>query len=142
MSLKPYNIIESNEIPVVSEPMALYNYTRTHTINSSYIRLLDDVIGLTDEIVAKWLNITTRTFRNYKNKDTQLKDNTQEHVVALLSLYKHGTEVFGNKENFEKWLTSENFFLDQKAPMDFLDTISGIRVIDNRLTSMEFGENV
>lgn len=141
MPVKPYRI-ETSEIPVVSEPMALYNYTRKHTIGSSYIRLLDDTIGLTDEIIAKWLNITTRTFRNYKSEETQLKDNTQEHVVAILSLYNHGIEVFGTKESFEKWLTSENFFLDHKAPMDFLDTITGIRVIDNRLTVMEFGENV
>lgn len=139
--MKPYTI-KTPELPVVNEPMAMYNYTSQHAIGSSYIRLLDEVIGLTDEVIAKWLNITTRTFRNYKTKDTPLKENTQEHVVALLSLYKHGTEVFESKDKFEKWLTQENFFLDNKAPMDFLETISGILLINNRLTAMEFGENV
>lgn len=139
--MKPYTI-KTPELPTVNEPMAMYNYTSQHAIGSSYIRLLDEVIGLTDEVIAKWLNITTRTFRNYKTKDTPLKENTQEHVVALLSLYKHGTEVFESKDKFEKWLAQENFFLDNKAPMDFLETISGILLINNRLTAMEFGENV
>ena len=46
------------------------------------------------------------------------------------------------KEDFEHWLTTPNILLDNKAPMDFLDTVSGLKFIDNRLTAMEFGENV
>lgn len=131
-----------HELPMVNEPAEMYYYTSRTNIGNTYIKLLDEVVTLTDEIISKWLNITTRTFRNYKTKDAQLKENTQEHVVALLSLYRHGTEVFESKDKFEKWLTRENFFLDNKAPMDFLETISGIRLIDGRLTAMEFGENV
>lgn len=100
------------------------------------------MVTLTDEVISKWLNITPRTFRNYKTTDARLKENTREHVISLLSLYKHGTEVFESKEKFEKWLAQENFFLDNKAPMNFLETISGIRLIDGRLTPMEYGENV
>lgn len=131
-----------SKLPMVNEPAEMYYYTSRTNIGNTYIKLLDEVVTLTDEVISKWLNITTRTFRNYKTKEAQLKDNTQEHVVALLSLYKHGTEVFDSKDKFEKWLTQENFFLDKKAPMDFLETISGIRLIDGRLTAMEFGENV
>lgn len=29
-----------------------------------------------------------------------------------------------------------------KAPLSFLDTISGIKWVDNRLTAMEYGENI
>ncbi|MEG0984268.1 MbcA/ParS/Xre antitoxin family protein, partial [Algoriella sp.] len=91
---------------------------------------------------SKWLNITTRTYRNYKTKDVSLKDNTKEQIVLLISLYKHGLDVFMTKEDFEHWLTTPNILLDNKAPMDFLDTVSGLKFIDNRLTAMEFGENV
>jgi len=131
-----------HELPMVNEPAEMYYYTSRTNIGNTYVKLLDEVVTLTDEVISKWLNITPRTFRNYKTKDAQLKDNTQEHVVSLLSLYKHGTEVFDSKDKFEKWLTQENFFLDNKAPMNFLETISGIRLIDGRLTAMEFGENV
>lgn len=45
-------------------------------------------------------------------------------------------------EDFELWLSQKNYLLDNRAPEDFLETISGIKFIDNRLTAIEFGENV
>ncbi len=139
METKKYKRIEP-ELPCVNEPSGMYMYL-SQTQNR-FIQILDELIGLSDEIISKWLNITTRTYRNYKTKDTEIKENTKEHIVSILSLYKHGMEVFSTKDEFENWLTLPNPFLDNKAPMDFMDTISGIQFIDNRLTAMEFGENV
>ncbi|MBO9619020.1 MAG: DUF2384 domain-containing protein [Niabella sp.] len=140
LSKKGYQeIIET--IPLVSDDLQVYYYTTNHRIDNKYVRLLNDLIQANDEIIAQWLNITPKTFRNYKSKDLSLKDNTKEHIVLLLSLYKHGHEVFGSIEKFENWLMAKNYLLDGKAPMEFLDTISGIKFIDNRLTSIEYGEN-
>lgn len=138
---KKYNQVV-DDLPSVNEPSSIYSYISNTDKNYNYIHILDELIGLKDSIIAKWLNITTRTFRNYKVQSSALKDNTKEHIVSLLSLYKHGIDVFGSKLLFEKWLSTPNMLLDNKAPMDFLVTISGIRLIDNRLTGMEFGENV
>ena len=140
-SPKKYNQVV-DDLPSVNEPSSIYSYISNTDKNYNYIHILDELIGLKDSIIAKWLNITTRTFRNYKVQSSALKDNTKEHIVSLLSLYKHGIDVFGSKLLFEKWLSTPNMLLDNKAPMDFLVTISGIRLIDNRLTGMEFGENV
>lgn len=137
-----YSSLYKDDFPVVEEPIAVYQYIHSHDINHKYFQLLDKLTDLKDEIVSKWLNITTRTYRNYKTKPFVLKDNMKEHIISLLSLYKHGSEVFGSKEHFEKWLETENSLLDHQAPLEFLDTISGIRFIDNRLTGMEYGENV
>ncbi|WP_322969903.1 MbcA/ParS/Xre antitoxin family protein [Faecalibacter sp. LW9] len=131
-----------DDLPDVSDFTNIYHYVNHHTIDQSYIQILDELSGLKDDIISKWLNITTRTYRTYKTKNVSLKDNTKEHIVLLLSLYKHGLEVFTTKEEFEQWLTTPNYLLDSKAPMEFLDTISGLKFIDNRLTAIEFGENV
>lgn len=140
--VNPYQNLEQ-ELPVVNDSAQMYYYISNHNIGFNYLNMLQKLIGLSDDILSKWLNITTRTLHNYKkNKEVSLKDNTKEHIVSLLSLYKHGTAVFDTKENFEKWLVASNYFLDNKAPKDFLDTISGIRLIDNKLTAIEFGENV
>lgn len=136
---KEYKIVEQ-DLPGVNEPSSMYLYLRK-PVSNPLIQILEELIGLSDEVISRWLNITTRTFRNYKSKETELKENTKEHIVSILSLYKHGMEVFESKEQFEKWLTLPNPFLENKAPMDFMDTISGIQFIDNRLTAMEFGEN-
>lgn len=131
-----------DELPDVSDFTNIYHYVNHYTIDQSYIQILDELSGLKDDIISKWLNITTRTYRTYKTKNVSLKDNTKEHIVLLLSLYKHGLDVFNTKEEFEQWLTTPNYLLDSKAPMEFLDTISGLKFIDNRLTAIEFGENV
>lgn len=136
---KKYEKLET-ELPSVNEPSSLYLYLNKPNPNP-LIKVLDELVGLTDDIISKWLNITTRTFRNYKTNETEMKENTKEHIVSILSLYKHGMEVFSSKSDFEKWLTLENPFLDNRSPKDFMDTISGIQFVDSRLTAMEFGEN-
>lgn len=60
----------------------------------------------------------------------------------LFLLNKHAEMLFDSKEDFSKWLNTPNFFFDEKCPGDFLGTISGIQFIDNRLTAMEYGDNV
>lgn len=130
-----------DSLPMVNDPAAIYMRV-TEPLSRNYLKIFDDLIGLSDIIVSNWLNITTKTLRNYrKAKEVQLKDNTKEHIITILALYKHGMEVFESKADFEKWLSTKNLLLDNKAPMEFLDTISGIQLIDNRLTAMEFGEN-
>jgi uncharacterized protein (DUF2384 family) len=132
-----------DELPMVNDLSGIYFYTARSKSDADYIALLDGFIGLNDQVLSKWLNITTRTFRNYKsNRALVLKDNIKEHIILILSLYKHGTEVFDTVENFEQWLSEKNYLLDNRAPADFLGTISGIRFIDNRLTALEYGENV
>jgi uncharacterized protein (DUF2384 family) len=140
LSSKQKRIIE--EIPSVSEPSHVYFYTSKTKQDAEYISILDRLIGLSDITLSKWLNITPRTFRNYKNaEDLILKENIKEHIILILSLYKHGMDVFGSVALFEEWLSKTNPLLDHQAPANFLETISGITFIDSRLTAMEYGEN-
>jgi uncharacterized protein (DUF2384 family) len=82
-----------------------------------------------------------------------VKVNVKEQVLLLLSLIKHGVEIFGSMKEFESWLNQENFYFDNKSPVSFLNTITGspvsflntitgIKFIDDRLTAMQYGDNV
>lgn len=130
------------DIPEIGDLTKIFFYVNNHNVNSQYLNILKELTNLKDDILSNWLNINTRTFRNYRKSDIVLKDNTKEHIVLLISLYKHGIEVFDSIENFDKWLTTENFLLDKKAPMEFLDTVSGLKFIDDKLTALEYGDNV
>lgn len=144
--VRPYPYDEehiSDDVPRVEEFAATYLYaTRRHN-DMDFINALKNHVGLGLTTLAGWLNITPRTFKNYLDKgNITLKENLREHMIMILSLYKHGTEVFGNIANFETWLSGENVFLGNKAPAGFLDTISGIRFIGSRLTAIQYGKNV
>ena len=130
------------EVPEIRNFTKILFYLRQNNINWRYFNYLKEITTLNDEIISTWLNINSKTLRAYRKPESISKDNIKEHLVLLISLYKHGTAVFETKENFDKWLVTENYFLDSKAPKNFLETTSGIQFIDDHLTAIEYGDNV
>ena len=130
------------EIPEISNFTKVLFFIRENNVNWNYFNYLKEITTLNDEIIANWLNITSKTLRAYRKPESMSKDNIKEHLIVLISLYEHGIDVFETKENFDKWLLSDNYFLDNKSPKDFLDTITGIKFIDDRLTAIEYGDTI
>ncbi len=130
-----------NKIPAQINSSDVVQLVQEGSVTSKYMAVLKAVADNADEIISGWLNINVKTFRNYKTKDTSIKQDLQEHTIMLISLMKHGQEVFGTAEDFSNWLSQKNFYLDWKKPNSFLNTISGIRFIDDQLTSIEYGDN-
>lgn len=126
----------------VHEPAAVYNYLQTPLPDFNFMERLYNLVSLTEDTLAYWLSITPKTIRTYrKNRDLKLKANTKEQIVMLLLLYKHGEELFGDVKTFESWLAAPNISLGGVPPQQFLNTVNGIRLIDNKLTALAFGEN-
>jgi hypothetical protein len=130
------------EIPEISNFTKILFFIRKNNVDWNYFNYFKEITTLNDEIISGWLNINSKTLRAYRKPESISKDNIKEHLVLLISLYEHGIDVFETKENFDKWLLKENFLLDNKPPKDFLDTITGIKFIDDRLIAIEYGDNV
>lgn len=110
-------------------------------VGPQHLQAIKDLTLFNDEKISDWLDISVKTFRSYKKPDSIIKARIKEQAVMALSLIKHGIEVFETKENFSNWLLKENFFFDKKAPIEFMNTNSGIKFIDDRLTALEYGDN-
>jgi len=96
-----------------------------------------------DKEISKWLGLSERTYGTYKKaKSISFKPQLQEQILKILTLIKHGREVFGSNDKFMKWLETENFYFDKKPPVEFLTTSSGLKFVDDRLSAMEYGDNV
>lgn len=128
-------------VPLTLSPSSLLNDIRNFEDGSSHLDKIKKHTGVTDEILASWLNISVKTYRSYKKPNVALKPDVQEHLIMLETLTGHGLEVFGSSDSFGQWLLTKNFMLDGKKPSDFLNTNSGVRLIDDRLTGMEYGDN-
>ncbi len=129
-------------IPVGINDSQLLQQLQDTSFNGFYLQALKDAAPFNDEEISHWLNINVKTFRAYKKPNQELNIGLREHVLSLLSLMKHGKKLFGTSQDFKQWLIAENFYLDGKAPVDFLQTITGIRFVDERLTAMEYGDNI
>lgn len=125
----------------LSESEVLYSL-KTQKIDTRYLNALKEVSGFSLETMAEWLNVTPRTLRNYTQLKTSWNESFKEHLLLLLGLFKHGHKVFGNSADFDEWLKLKNFHFDDCAPVSFLNTVTGVRFVDNSLTAMEFGDNV
>ena len=114
---------------------------KTGNVGPQHLQAIKNITAFNDEKISDWLDISVKTYRLYKKPHSIIKARIKEHAVMALSLIKHGIEVFGSSENFLDWLQKENFFFDKKAPIDFMDTNSGIKFIDDRLTALAYGDN-
>ncbi len=128
-------------IPAQINPSQVLALVHAGKITSKYMHVLKAVSAIADDVISDWLNINVKTFRSYKSKNVKIKEDLQEHTLMLLSLMKHGAEVFGEADNFNEWLDTDNFYLNWKKPNIYLNTISGIQFIDDQLTGMEYGDN-
>ena len=136
-----YPIID-DEIPMSLSESEILSKLYSSNMNNTYIHKIKELSSFSDENLSEYLNISLRSLHSYMQKDALLKRNLKEPIMYLLFLLKHGNKVFGTKKEFTVWLNSENFFFDGKIPASFLNTITGIRFIDNRLTAIEYGDNV
>jgi putative toxin-antitoxin system antitoxin component (TIGR02293 family) len=133
-------ILES--VPKSINDSEILNLLYHNDINWQYLNALKTYTDFKDDTISDWLNISVKTFREYKKPQSSFKENVKEQVLLLLSLIRHGVDVFGSVKEFDLWLNQENFYFDNKAPISYMNTITGIRFIDDRLTALEYGDNV
>jgi uncharacterized protein (DUF2384 family) len=130
------------EVPLQLNDTAVLGFLNKRNINWKYLKAIKLLTGYNDDVISGWFNVSVKTLRTYRKPSIRFKQNVSEHVLLLLSLFKHGIDVFGSSDAFDNWLGIKNFYLDNKSPVSLLNTASGIRFINDRLTAMEFGDNV
>jgi putative toxin-antitoxin system antitoxin component (TIGR02293 family) len=141
---EPYGVYYSlmGEIPSTITNGGVLAFLQTKSVDSRHINAIKRMTNFNDDEISDWLNISVKTFRHYRKPEIEIKDNIKEHVLLLLSLMKHGCNVFESNKRFDEWLNTPNFFFDKKKPSSFLNTVTGIMYVDDRLTAMEYGDNI
>lgn len=62
-----------------------------------------------------------------------------EKIMSLADIYSYGNEVFGDKEQFNKWIFQPIAALGGKIPYDLLDNQFGREEIRNLIGRIEYG---
>jgi len=125
----------------ISNKWALVDMLHNGKLSTSDLKeflQLSSSLGLTKKESSNYLHINVRTLdRNLKEKFTLDNDKT-EKIILLGALMKRGIDVFGSEEKFSSWIKEYNTAL-QKKPIDLFSSITGIELVDNLLTRIEYG---
>lgn len=137
----PENLL-LRDVPAHINDSEILSLLYSREVNWQHVNAIKTLTEFNDTIISDWLNVSVKTFREYKKPPTTFKENVKEQVLLLLALIKHGIAVFGSVKEFDQWLKRANFYFDNKNPNAYLNTVTGIRFVDDRLTAMEYGDNV
>lgn len=96
------------------------------------------ILNGTQDDVAHLLNISDKTLRTYIKDRKKLDISISEHLLQLFELFDKGIEIFGNLEQFRLWLKTPNIALEE-APINLLDSITGIECVMDELERIAFG---
>jgi putative toxin-antitoxin system antitoxin component (TIGR02293 family) len=88
---------------------------------------------------ASYLQVSERTLHRNQKEKKPFQPVQSERIIELFMLYQYGTEVFGDKGNFDKWLNARSVALGGIAPKELLDTKFGISMVKDALTRIEHG---
>jgi putative toxin-antitoxin system antitoxin component (TIGR02293 family) len=98
------------------------------------------LLHFTGSMVEEVLFKSLKTFSNYKKNNTPLDAAVSEKVLTLFSLYNKGISLFGSVEEFNNWIDLPAFGLGDQIPKHLLSTITGIRLVEDELTRIEYGD--
>ena len=86
-----------------------------------------------------FLHLSERTMQRYQKENKSFDSIYSEKIISIAMLYYYGIDVFGNKENFDKWLETKNIALGGLLPKELFDNTFGLQLIRDELTRIQHG---
>ncbi|MGB0880883.1 MAG: antitoxin Xre/MbcA/ParS toxin-binding domain-containing protein [Polaribacter sp.] len=125
----------------------IFSYTPIDTIESvrngidnKDFKIIYDLLNFSNKKWAEILGVTEKTVQKTIIKEEKpLKQKTAEKFLSFLLLVKYGIEVFGSQESFHEWLNYKAYNLNNKAPIEYVDTVQGIGMLKEQIFKIETG---
>lgn len=107
-------------------------------IKKSTLKSLLTYLGISMETMSRLLHTSHRNIQR-KHEEELLDTLKTEKVLELAAFAQRGIEVIGDRQGFIEWLHSPLVALNNKTPIDFLDTSFGIQMVTKILGRLEQG---
>ena len=88
---------------------------------------------------ASYLNVSVRTMERHREENKVFRKEQSERILSIYQLLNYGQSVFGKRENFFEWMSSESIALGGVKPKELLDTSIGINMVKDELGRLEHG---
>jgi len=106
----------------------------------SVVFLISQVTRLQAQDVAEVLGFSTRTpRRRAKQSDEPMPASLASKAWSFAEILAKATEVCGDRELAELWMSDEAIGLGGRRPTEMLRTFQGAELVDEFLTRLAFG---
>ncbi len=108
-------------------------------ITKASINTLADFMGISRKYISE--NIFDLSVKTMERKEDNEKLNRKisSHALEIAKLVQHAYTVFRDEEKMKRWLNRENRALNNMKPVELLDTLSGLLLVDDVLGRIEEG---
>jgi putative toxin-antitoxin system antitoxin component (TIGR02293 family) len=149
-AIKPYYTDDAG-INTLAEPAVFYNYRPSYMDDMSLLAsskkglnakaALDfiSLSGFSNDEFQETFKTTVKTIQNYLTRKSTLDAALSEKLLKSFALFDKGVEIFGTADSFHRWLNKPAYGLGYQIPMLLMDTITGIKLIEEELIRIEFG---
>jgi putative toxin-antitoxin system antitoxin component (TIGR02293 family) len=108
-------------------------------ITKASINKLADYIGISRKYISENIfDVSVKTMER-KEDSEKLSRKISSHALEIAKLMQHGYTVFRDEVKLKRWLNRENQALNNMKPVELLDTLSGLMLVDDVLGRIEEG---
>jgi putative toxin-antitoxin system antitoxin component (TIGR02293 family) len=91
------------------------------------------------DAVLNAVGISERTLQRANAADKPLDSNASDRMLRLASVAEMAIEVLGSQDAAERWLSAPAIGLDQRRPIDLLQSTGGTELVKKLLIRMDYG---
>ena len=107
-------------------------------VNKGQLSELASHLKLPMRAMATLLRISERTLSRYR-PDDHLKEPISEHFLQIKRVSEAGEEVFGDLNQFLRWLKEPCEALGNKRPIQLLQSFTGTKLVLDELVRIDYG---
>jgi putative toxin-antitoxin system antitoxin component (TIGR02293 family) len=90
--------------------------------------------------LEKAVGMSLRTFQRHRDAPARpLSKEQSGRTWKFAEILAMATAVFGSQEEAEQWLERPAMGLDQRCPIDLLETHAGVELVENFLRQLKYG---
>ncbi|MDO9551248.1 antitoxin Xre/MbcA/ParS toxin-binding domain-containing protein [Rhodonellum sp.] len=95
--------------------------------------------GLQKQVLASLMGLDPRTIDNYRKQGRNFGALEGELLLKLERLFDLGADTFEKMEAFKTWIYAPSFAFNNKKPLDFLNTSTGVDLVEQALLRIVHG---
>ena len=136
---KLINILGKRYVKAKIESPYDFIHIASKGLNANIIKNFRLHFNIPLQATAQMLNVSEPTIYRWTRTNKQLERNFSVKLFEVADLFLYGSEIFGSKESFFKWLNLPNTALGGMEPQELIEIPGGVSKVRDLIGRIEHG---